>query len=89
MSIVHRTWLDPNRNDTDTDGLATFKEPVMMKIYEWYHGNMSALVENMKGPGILFDMHGYNNEAVDWTIIGKYAKIFSANVHQNDNNDIN
>ena len=73
MNILHRSWLDPNRYDDD--GLATFREEVAEKIYTWYHGNMTALVAKLNGFGIIFDMHGYYNSLVNWTIIGNGSKI--------------
>ena len=74
--MPHRKYLDVNRYDAD--GLATFGEEEMEKIYERYHDNLTALVADLKGrPGILFDLHGHA-QLDDWTMIGiKYFHCIS------------
>ena len=76
VSMPHRRWLDVNRYDDD--GLATFGEEEMKKVYKQYHDGLTELVADVTGrPGILFDIHGHAQK--DWTMIGKVKSIFSEN----------
>ena len=69
VSMPHRRWLDVNRNDSD--GLATFGEEEMKKVYTQYHDGLTELVADVGGrPGILFDIHGHAKKK-DWTMIGR------------------
>ena len=73
VSMPHRRWLDVNRYDDD--GLATFGEEEMKKVYTQYHDGLTELVTDVGGrPGILFDIHGHAKK--DWTMIGKLKSTF-------------
>ena len=74
MSVLHRSKLDPNRDDTD--GKATFNEEEAKMAYEWYHGNITDItqgVSDLYDEALLLPLHGYTNDTINvkWTALGK------------------
>ena len=69
VNNLYRGKLDPNRDEDS----ATYGEEIPKLVRNWYLGNISKAIDDCGGyPVLMLDIHGYSDDYVDRTLLGKY-----------------